>query len=97
MAMVEHPPEWWKRYVDDIETMLKKAHAQAFTNHVNSLEEDIKWTTEREVTTEVKEEKEVGVTTERALAFLDTWSVIKEDCNIVSPECSEKIPIWTNS
>ena len=49
--MAEHPLEWWKRYVDDTHTTLKKKnHAQAFVNHLNSVEEDIKWTTEGEVT-----------------------------------------------
>ena len=53
-------------------------------DHLNSVEEDIKWTTEEEVATvvPVEEEQEVGVRTERALAFLDMWSVIKEDGTI---------------
>ena len=64
--------------------VLKEAKAQAFTDYLNSVDEDIKWTTEREVTTVVpmEEQVEVGVRTERAFAFLDTWSVIKEDDTI---------------
>ncbi|XP_072019492.1 uncharacterized protein [Amphiura filiformis] len=60
-----HPPLWWYRYVDDTHTKLKKQYAQEFTDHLNSLDTDIKFTTEGE---------EDGT-----LAFLDTHTVIKED------------------
>ena len=53
LANAEHPQEKWKRCVDDTYTILKKVHAQAFTNHLNSMDEDVKWTTEGEVTTVV--------------------------------------------
>ena len=51
------PPHWCYRYVDDTHTKLDKAHAQEFTDHLNSLD-DIKFTTEDEE--------------EGKLAFLDT-------------------------
>ena len=47
---------------------------QEFTDHMNSIDEDIKWTTEREVTSHTQNEEEVNIDTrtERALAFFDT-------------------------
>ena len=60
-----HPPLWWYRFVDDTHTKLKKQHAEEFTNHLNSLDPDIKFTTEGEE--------------DRALAFLDTYTVIQDD------------------
>ncbi len=41
---------WWKRYVDDTYTVLKKAYAQDFSDHLNTVDDDIKWTTEGEGT-----------------------------------------------
>ena len=77
IATAAHPPTWWRRYVDDTHTKLKKAYAQEFTDHLNSIDDDIKWTTEGEVETHSEDNN-----TERALAFLDTWSVINEDGTI---------------
>ena len=82
LAMAKHPPEWWKRYVDDTYTTLKKVHIQAFNNLLNSLDKNIKWTTEGELTTVLPVEEKMTVRNVRALAFLDTWSVIKEDGTI---------------
>jgi hypothetical protein len=84
IATAEHPPRWWRRYVDDTHTILKKDHAQGFTDHLNQVDEDIKWTTEGEVVVEVQvdQELELGPRTERALAFLDTWTVVDPDGGI---------------
>ena len=60
-----HPPLWWYRFVDDTSTKLKKQYAEEFTNHLNSLDPDIKFTTEGEE--------------DRALAFFDTYTVIQPD------------------
>jgi len=60
-----HPPLWWFRYVDDTHTKLKKAYADEFTEHLNSLDPDIKFTTEEEQ--------------DGTLPFLDTLTVVKED------------------
>jgi hypothetical protein len=60
-----HPPLWWYRYVDDTHINIKKEHATEFTNHINSIDPDIKFTTEGEEN--------------RPLAFLDTLTVIKPD------------------
>jgi hypothetical protein len=48
IATAEHPPYWWYRYVDDTHTKLDKTHASSFTDHLNTLDEDIKFTTEGE-------------------------------------------------
>ena len=64
-----NPPTWWRRYVDDTHTKLKKAHSQQFTDHLNNIDDDIKWTTEPEVTIPTGDQ---DTDTERALAFLDT-------------------------
>ena len=65
ISTAPHPPHWWFRYVDDTHTKLDKEFAQEFTDHLNSLDPDIKFTTE--------EEEEGG------LAFLDTNTVKCEE------------------
>ena len=77
IATAAHPPTWWCRYVDDTHTKLKKAYAQEFTDRLISLDEDIRWTNEAEVEIPTNDNS-----TESALAFLDTWSVINDDGSI---------------
>ena len=79
LEKAENPPRWWKRYVDDTYTVLRKDQAQKFTDYLNTVDEDIKWTTEGEV---VKDIEGLENRTERGLAFLDTLSVINEDGTI---------------
>ena len=43
-----HPSLWWYCFIDDTCTNLKKQYAEEFTNHLNSLHPDIKFTTEGE-------------------------------------------------
>ena len=43
-----HKSLWWFRYVNNTHTKLKKQQAQEFTDHLNSLDPDIKFTTEGE-------------------------------------------------
>ena len=81
LAEASDPPRWWKRYVDDTYTVLKKDQAQAFTEYLNTIDEDIKWTTEGEVEQEIEVE-DMEKKVERCLAFLDTLSVINDDGTI---------------
>ena len=45
-ATAPHQPRCWRRYVDDTHTILKKFHSQEFTDHLNWVDDDIKWATE---------------------------------------------------
>ena len=67
--------------MDDTYTVLRKDQAQSFTDYLNTVDEDIKWTTEGEVVKEVEVEG-MENRMERGLAFLDTLSVINEDGTI---------------
>jgi hypothetical protein len=67
-----HPPRLWKRYVDDTFTIMNKAESSEFTTHLNSLDADIKWTTESE------ELVNYGDKTIRQIAFLDSMVVTDE-------------------
>ena len=69
-----HPPRWWKRYVDDTYIILDRQYSLEFTDHLNSLDPYIKWTTEGESTKD----------SERTLPFLDTVSVIQPDGTITT-------------
>ena len=80
LAGYHDPPRWWKRYVDDTYTVLKKNDADTFTEYLNTVDPDIKWTTESEVV--VEKEMENMEKAERCLAFLDTMSVLNEDGTI---------------
>ena len=67
--------------MDDTYTVLRKDQALTFTQYLNTVDEDIKWTTEGEVLREVEgvgSDKKM----ERELAFLDTLSVLNEDGTI---------------
>ena len=35
-----HSQHWWKRFTDDTNLVLVKTHAQDFTGHLNSTDED---------------------------------------------------------
>ena len=88
LATPSHRPRWWNRYVDDTHTVLKKIHSQEFTDHLNSVDDNIKWTTEGEVVTKSTLEgsatvgEEMSVKVERVLSFLDTWTVVEPDGSI---------------
>ena len=68
------------RYVDDTYTLLRRDQAQKFKDCLNTVDDDIKWTTEGEVVKEIDQGLENR--TERLLAFLKTLSVINEDGTI---------------
>ena len=70
-------------------TVLKKIHSQDFIDHFNSVDDNIKWTTEGEVEMKAQMErsirvgeKEMSVRVERALVFLGTWMVVESDGSI---------------
>ena len=43
-----HPPKWWFRYVDDSHSCLKKDQVDAFHQHLNSINANIRFTLELE-------------------------------------------------
>ena len=60
-------PRWWRRYVDDIITIVKRGTSSILQNHMNKVDSNgsIKFTTEEEV--------------EGSIPFLDTKLVRRED------------------
>ena len=42
----QHPPSLWKRHVDDTLTIIKKDHKDTFLDHINSIDPNIKFTSE---------------------------------------------------
>ena len=60
---------------------MKKDQSQAFAEYLNTIGDDIKWTTEGEVQQEIEAE-DMEKKVERCLAFLDTLSVIDDDDTI---------------
>ena len=83
--MARYPSRLWTHYMDDTYTIMKKAHTQEFTEYLNTVDPDIKWTTEGEVETVVTKDTEEEIVwdrVERALTFLDTWSAILPDGSI---------------
>ena len=41
-----HPPHLWKRYVDDTFTIIRSSHRSEFLEHINSIDENIQFTSE---------------------------------------------------
>ena len=41
-----HPPKVWKRFVDDVYSILKRTHLENFFHHINNLHQNIKFTME---------------------------------------------------
>ena len=83
--MARHLLRLWRSYVFDTYTTMKKAHAQEFMENLNTVDADIRWTTEGEVETMITKDADEEIVwdmVERALAFLDAWSVISPDVSI---------------
>ena len=66
LATSPHPPSLWKRFVDDTFTTIKKSHKDAFLDHINSIDNNIKFTCE--------ESRDDG-----SITFLDILIIPKED------------------
>ena len=60
-----HPPDIWLRYVDDTFTVLQESEVEHFTHHLNSMDENIKFTVEPEQ--------------DNTLAFIDTCVFLNDD------------------
>ena len=82
----------------DTHMIPKKFLSQECTDHLNSVDEDIKWMTEGEVVMEallegsaMVGEEEMSVWVERALVFLENVMMVESDCSI-STRSSEKTP-----
>ena len=43
-----YPPKVWKRFVDDVYSILKRTHLEKFFHHINNLHQNIKFTMEEE-------------------------------------------------
>ena len=65
ISTAPQPPGWWFRYVDDTHTKQKSEYVKEFTDHIKSIDPDIKFTIEKEE--------------EGKLAFLDTYTVRNKD------------------
>ena len=64
LSTAVHPPRIWYQFVDDTFCVIKSAYVNEFTDHMNSLDHNIRLT---------REEEEDGT-----LPFLDTLIVRKE-------------------
>ena len=48
LSSFPNPPRFWGRYVDDTMTIIKTVHIESFSNHLNNINEHIKFTSELE-------------------------------------------------
>lgn len=68
MATALHQPKWWYRYVDDSNVCLRHEHLTEFHDHLNSINEHIQFTVEKE--------------NNGSIAFLDTQITRDENGSI---------------
>jgi len=47
MSEFHHPPEVWKRYVDDTFVVIKREYLQQFFNFLNSIEPTVQFTKQK--------------------------------------------------
>ena len=66
LATAPHPPSLWKRYVDDTYVIKEEQYKNEFFQHINSLDDNIKFTAE---TTKA----------DGSMPFLDTLVTLKSD------------------
>ena len=62
----QHPPSLWKRYFDDTLTIIKKGHKDAFLDHIDSIDPNVRFTSE--------DPKDDG-----SISFLDILIIPEED------------------
>ena len=43
LAMARHLLKLWRHYMDDTYMVMKKVHAQEFTEYINTMDIDMKW------------------------------------------------------
>ena len=48
LTTFSNKPKVWKRYVDDVFSIIKRCHLDEFFEHINSMHEQIKFTVEKE-------------------------------------------------
>ena len=65
LASAPHPPSIWLRYVDDTFVLINEDHIQEFTDHINSMDRNIAFTSEPEI--------------DGCLAFLDVKIHLNDD------------------
>ena len=66
LSTTPHPPSLWKRYVDDTLTIINRDHKDTFLDHLNSMDPNIKFTSE--------DSKEDG-----SISFLDILIIPEEN------------------
>ena len=66
LATAPHPPSLWKRYVDDTFVIQKEEYSNEFFQHINSIEEKIKFTAE-------------SIRADGTMPFLDTLVTPRRD------------------
>ena len=71
ISTAPHPPYLWKRFVDDIFTILESSQRRAFLDHINSIDQHIQFTCE--------EQREDG-----SIPFLDVLVIPNEDGSLNS-------------
>ena len=64
LSTTTYPPSVWLRYVDDTFVCIHEYNIEGFTNHINSIDENIKFTMEE---------------VDGKLAFLDTNVILRDD------------------
>ena len=76
------PPSLWKRYVDDTLTIIKRDHKDTFLDHLNSMDANIKFTSE--------DPKQDG-----SIAFLDILLLSQKKMANLTPLYTESPPTLT--
>ena len=65
LAMARHLPRLWRCYVNYTCTIMKKAQAQEFTEYLNMVDADIRWTIEGEVEMVITEDADEEIVWDR--------------------------------